>query len=48
LTDQGILHFYEVANHFLVVLTAKNQKINLEGLIRSVEEQGKSLQQMIG
>ncbi|MCC7530326.1 MAG: roadblock/LC7 domain-containing protein [Candidatus Melainabacteria bacterium] len=48
LTDQGILHFYEVANHFLVVLTAKNQKINLEGLIRSVEEQGKSLQQMLG
>ena len=36
LTDQGILHFLEAANHFLVVLTAKGQRINLEGLIRSV------------
>ncbi len=40
LTDQGILHFFEAANHYLVVLTAKGQRINLEGLIRSVEEQG--------
>lgn len=43
LTDQGILHFYETNNHFLVVLTAKGQRINLEGLIRSVEDQGKNL-----
>ena len=43
LTDQGILHFLETNNHYLVVLTAKGQRINLEGLIRSVEEQGKSL-----
>lgn len=48
LTDQGILHFYEAAGHFLVVLTAQGQQINLEGLIRSVEEQGKSLAQVIG
>lgn len=48
LTDQGILHFYEIAGHFLVVLTSKGQKINLEGLIRSVEEQGRSLTQVIG
>lgn len=47
LTDQGILHFYQVAGHFLVVLTAKGQRINLEGLIRSVEEQGSSLTAMI-
>ncbi|MBU6450731.1 MAG: roadblock/LC7 domain-containing protein [Cyanobacteria bacterium REEB67] len=47
LTDQGILHFYEAAGHFLVVLTAKDQRINLEGLIRSVEEQGKTLETMI-
>jgi len=40
LTDQGILHF-------LVVLTAKGQRINLEGLIRSVEEQGRSLEGML-
>lgn len=48
LTDQGILHFYETSGHFLVVLTSKGQKINLEGLIRSVEEQGRSLTQVIG
>jgi predicted regulator of Ras-like GTPase activity (Roadblock/LC7/MglB family) len=47
LTDQGILHFYEAAGHFLVVLTAQGQRINLEGLIRSVEEQGKSLTQVM-
>lgn len=47
LTDQGILHFYETQNHFLVVLTAKGQRINLEGLIRSVEEQGKSLARVL-
>ena len=47
LTDQGILHFLETNNHFLVVLTAKGQRINLEGLIRSVEDQGKSLARMI-
>jgi len=47
LTDQGILHFYEAKGHFLVVLTAKGQRINLEGLIRSVEEQGKTLSTII-
>ena len=47
LTDQGILHFYSTMGHFLVVLTAKGQRINLEGLIRSVEQQGASLAQMI-
>jgi len=47
LTDQGILHFYETSKHFLVVLTAKGQRINLEGLIRSVEDQGKSLARML-
>ena len=45
LTDQGILHFIEAANHYLVVLTARGQRINLEGLIKSVEEQSKSLVQ---
>jgi predicted regulator of Ras-like GTPase activity (Roadblock/LC7/MglB family) len=47
LTDQGILHFYQVSNHFLVVLTAKGQRINLEGLIRSVEEQSASLAKVL-
>jgi predicted regulator of Ras-like GTPase activity (Roadblock/LC7/MglB family) len=48
LTDQGILHFYETSGNFLVVLTAKGQRINLEGLIKSVEEQGKTLGRMLG
>ena len=43
LTDQGILHFIETAGHYLVVLTARGQRINLEGLIKSVDDQGKSL-----
>jgi predicted regulator of Ras-like GTPase activity (Roadblock/LC7/MglB family) len=47
LTDQGILHFYEAASHYLVVLTAKGQKINLEGLIKSVETQGATLSQLL-
>jgi predicted regulator of Ras-like GTPase activity (Roadblock/LC7/MglB family) len=41
LTDQGILHFYEAAGYVLVVLTSKGKRINLEGLIRGVDEQGK-------
>src|SRR5271170_2242301 len=47
LTDQGILHFYQIAGHYLVVLTAKGQRINLEGLIRSVEAQGATLSQLL-
>src|SRR5277367_3188959 len=46
LTDQGILHFYQVHGHILVVLTAKGQKINLEGLIASVEQQGSAMAQV--
>jgi predicted regulator of Ras-like GTPase activity (Roadblock/LC7/MglB family) len=47
LTDQGILHFYNIGKHFLVVLTAKGQRINLEGLIKSVEEHGAQLTGML-
>lgn len=47
LTDQGILHFIETSGHYLVVLTARGQRINLEGLIKSVEEQGKSLSKVL-
>lgn len=47
LTDQGILHFYQVSGHYLVVLTAKGQRINLEGLIRSVEEQSQGIARVI-
>lgn len=48
LTDQGILHFCQVAGYFLVVLTAKGVKINLEGLIRSVEDQVNNLKPKLG
>jgi predicted regulator of Ras-like GTPase activity (Roadblock/LC7/MglB family) len=48
LTDQGILHFCQVDGHYLIVLTAKGQRINLEGLIRSVEEQIGQLKPMLG
>ncbi len=48
LTDQGILHFCQVDGHYLIVLTAKGQKINLEGLIRSVEEQINTLKPKLG
>jgi len=47
LTDQGILHFCQVDGHYLIVLTAKGQRINLEGLIRSVEEQIGHLKPML-
>ena len=33
--------------HFLVVLTAKGQRINLEGLIRSVEEQSANIAKVL-
>lgn len=46
LTDQGVVHFYQIPKHYLVVLTAPGQRINLDGLIRSVEEQAKQLSQM--
>jgi predicted regulator of Ras-like GTPase activity (Roadblock/LC7/MglB family) len=48
LTDQGILHFYEAAGHCLVVITAKGQRINLEGLIKSVESEGAKLHSLLG
>jgi predicted regulator of Ras-like GTPase activity (Roadblock/LC7/MglB family) len=47
LTDQGVLHFYQLAKHYLVVLTAPGQRINLDGLIRSVEEQAVKLGQLV-
>lgn len=48
LTDQGILHFCQVDGHYLIVLTAKGQRINLEGLIRAVEEQIVHLKPKLG
>jgi predicted regulator of Ras-like GTPase activity (Roadblock/LC7/MglB family) len=46
-TERGILHFYQVANAVLVVLTARGHKVSLEGLLRLVEEQGQTLQQLV-
>jgi predicted regulator of Ras-like GTPase activity (Roadblock/LC7/MglB family) len=48
LTDQGILHFLQSGGHYIVVLTAKGQRINLEGLIRSVEDAGSKVGQLVG
>lgn len=47
LTDKGILHFCDVSGNYLVVLTAAGQKINLEKLIASVEEQSNNLAQVM-
>jgi predicted regulator of Ras-like GTPase activity (Roadblock/LC7/MglB family) len=46
-TERGILHFYQVANAVLVVLTARGHKVSLEGLLRLVEEQGQTLHQLV-
>jgi predicted regulator of Ras-like GTPase activity (Roadblock/LC7/MglB family) len=47
LTEKGILHFYQIGEYYLVVLTARGQKVNLEGLIKAVEEQGTNLGQIL-
>ena len=46
-TERGILHFYQVADAVLVVLTARGQKVSLEGLLRLVEDQGRTLTQLV-
>lgn len=46
-TERGILHFYQVANAVLVVLTARGHKVSLEGLLRLVEDQGRTLSQLV-
>jgi predicted regulator of Ras-like GTPase activity (Roadblock/LC7/MglB family) len=46
-TERGILHFYQVANAVLVVLTARGHKVSLEGLLRLVEERGRILNQLV-
>jgi len=46
-TERGILHFYQVANVVLVVLTARGHKVSLEGLLRLVEDQGRTLSQLV-
>lgn len=46
-TERGILHFYQVANAVLVVLTARGHKVSLEGLLRLVEERGRTLNELV-
>ena len=47
LTDQVILHFYQLKNYLLIVITAKGQKINLEGLLKLVEDKAGSIAQLL-
>lgn len=46
-TERGILHFYQLPNAVMVVLTARGQRVSLEGLLRLVEEQGQALSQLV-
>lgn len=46
-TERGILHFYQVGNAVLVVLTARGQRVSLEGLLKLTEEQGQVLSNLI-
>jgi predicted regulator of Ras-like GTPase activity (Roadblock/LC7/MglB family) len=46
-TERGILHFYQIANAVLVVLTARGHKVSLEGLLRLVEDRGMALSQLV-
>ncbi len=43
LTNQGILHFYQVGQNLLLVMTATGQQIDLEELITFVENTSKNL-----
>jgi predicted regulator of Ras-like GTPase activity (Roadblock/LC7/MglB family) len=42
-TERGILHFYQTGPAVLVVLTARGQRVSLEGLLRLAEEKGQAL-----
>lgn len=46
-TERGILHFYQIADAVLVVLTARGHKVSLEGLLKLVEDQGQVLTQLV-
>ncbi len=46
-TERGILHFYQVTEAILVVLTARGQRVSLEGLLKLTEEQGQILSGLI-
>jgi len=46
-TERGILHFYQAGTAVLVVLTARGQRVSLEGLLRLTEQQGQALSSLI-
>lgn len=46
-TERGILHFYQAGASVLVVLTARGQRVSLEGLLRLTEQQGQALSSLI-
>jgi predicted regulator of Ras-like GTPase activity (Roadblock/LC7/MglB family) len=46
-TERGILHFYQVGTAVLVILTARGQRVSLEGLLRLTEEKGKILSDLM-
>ncbi len=47
LTDQVILHFYQIKDFLLMVITSKGQRINLEGLIKLVEERAQQISPLL-
>ena len=46
-TERGILHFYQAGTAVLVVLTARGQRVSLEGLLRLTEQTGQALASLI-
>ena len=42
-TERGILHFFQAGAAVLIVLTARGQRVSLEGLLRLTEQQGQVL-----
>jgi predicted regulator of Ras-like GTPase activity (Roadblock/LC7/MglB family) len=48
LTDAGVLQFYRINKHLLVVFTDAQQKINLEQFLRLIEEECTQLGTMLG
>jgi predicted regulator of Ras-like GTPase activity (Roadblock/LC7/MglB family) len=47
LTDTGILHLYQINRHLLVIFTAEEQKVDLEGFLKAVEEECSQLGQLL-
>jgi predicted regulator of Ras-like GTPase activity (Roadblock/LC7/MglB family) len=46
-TERGILHFYQVGAAVLIVLTARGQRVSLEGLLKLTEEKAQTLSAVV-